>query len=204
MKKEKGSALLTTILIIFVLTTIGSALGSFVVYNYKLREYDNKIGRAEYETEKAVDALLVRVKQNYKDLLADARTKVETVVNDAYKDAIKKNQSIDVEKTVRGELYKYLTNSQYIDNIKNISNISVDSNIRIDNTSLTTELTEADLYSGKIVNKIIITHTGTRPEIVLSFTITFGIPTLQTLQGDYDIDKYVNIIDYTMQNWGYL
>ena len=201
MKREKGSALLTTILIIFVLGTIGSALGSFVIYNYKLREHDNKIGRAEYETEKAVDAVLVQVKQNYRAVLAYARGEVEAIVDEEFK----KGNAIDLNQ----ELYNFLedkNNLVYKDASGNELKLNnFDSGIfngpQINKNELIVDNTKNPI---EIVNKIEIIHTGTMPNIKLSLDIVLTIPDFHVIQGDYDVDLYVNIKNYTMQNWGYL
>lgn len=63
MKKENGSALLTVILIVFVTATIGSAITSFIMMNYKLKNLDNRISRAEYEAEKKMDNLYAQVQK---------------------------------------------------------------------------------------------------------------------------------------------
>lgn len=61
MKKEKGSALLTVVLIVFVTATIGAAISSFIMMNYKLRTLDNWVTRAEYEAEKKIDNIYQQV-----------------------------------------------------------------------------------------------------------------------------------------------
>lgn len=55
MKREKGSALMTVILIVAVTATIGAAISSFILMNYRLRAYDNQIRRAEYKAEEVID-----------------------------------------------------------------------------------------------------------------------------------------------------
>ena len=50
-KKENGSALLTVILIAFVTATIGAAISSFIMMNYRLRMWDINLSKAEYEAE---------------------------------------------------------------------------------------------------------------------------------------------------------
>jgi len=71
MKNERGSALMIVMLIVFVTTTIGAALSSFIMMNYKLRTIDNKIGRAEYEAETQVDLAYLAVQQAVKNHIDD-------------------------------------------------------------------------------------------------------------------------------------
>jgi len=52
---KEGSALSTVILMIFVMTVIGSSVMNLVVYNYRLRQLDIKIRRAEYKNEIIMD-----------------------------------------------------------------------------------------------------------------------------------------------------
>jgi len=73
MKNERGSALLTVILIVFVTTLIGTALSSFIMMNYKLRNLDNRISRAEYESEKNIDNIYMLVQKSVNDTIIDAR-----------------------------------------------------------------------------------------------------------------------------------
>ena len=84
MKRERGSALLTVILIVFVTSTIGSALTSFVMMNYKLRNLDNRIAKAEYETEKAVDRIYMYMQESVSDTISAARDgAISKIQNDA-------------------------------------------------------------------------------------------------------------------------
>ena len=195
MKREKGSALLTTILIIFVLGTIGSALGSFVIYNYKLREHDNKIGRAEYETEKAVDAVLVYIKQEYRKALAETRNAAETEVNNTITNFSDKNA---INNALNESVKAFLPGK--MGNLTNFASVT-----KADGLNINSELDcTSEISSNKIINKIGITHSGTKPAIKLSLDIVLTIPDFHVIQGDYDVDLYVNIKNYTMQNWGYL
>ncbi|MBQ7668018.1 MAG: hypothetical protein IJS47_01665 [Clostridia bacterium] len=56
-KLRKGTALTTTILVIFVCILIGSAVLNLVVYNYQLRTLDLKIKKVEYKNEIMMDKL---------------------------------------------------------------------------------------------------------------------------------------------------
>lgn len=202
MKKEKGSALLTVIFITVITSILGAAIFSLIAYNYKLREHDNKIGRAEYETEKAVDTVLVQIKQNYRAVLAYARGEVEAIVDEEFK----KGNTIDLNQ----ELYNFLgkeNNLIYKDAVGNEFKLNnFDSVIfngpQINKNELIVDNTKNPI---EIVNEIEIIHTGTMPNIKLSLDIVFTIPNeFLVIQGDYDVDKYVNVKNYTMQNWGYL
>jgi len=54
---KRGSALTTVILAIFVMTVIGSSVMSMVVSNYKLRQLDLAIRKAEYKNEIIMDKI---------------------------------------------------------------------------------------------------------------------------------------------------
>lgn len=62
MKGQKGSALLTVIFIIAITTTIGAALSSMIMYNYRLRSYDMAIQRAEYAAMGIMDNIIFLAK----------------------------------------------------------------------------------------------------------------------------------------------
>ena len=73
MKNERGSALLTVILIFFVTATIGSAISSFIVMNFRLRAKDNEISRAEYQAESAMDYAYLAIQELVHANVAKAR-----------------------------------------------------------------------------------------------------------------------------------
>lgn len=69
MKNEKGSALLTVMLAVFVVSAIGAAVLSFILGNFKLRLFDNEIRRAEYEAEEMIDKAYLYAQVAIADLI---------------------------------------------------------------------------------------------------------------------------------------
>lgn len=86
-KKEKGSALLTVILIVFVTATIGSAISSFIMINYKLRVMDKNIGIAEYEVETIQTLAYAEVVDKMENIIKKADSYANSSTSSACADA---------------------------------------------------------------------------------------------------------------------
>lgn len=84
MKKEKGSALLTVVLIASVTATIGVAISSFILMNYRLRLYDTHVRRAEYAAEEIVDKTYLYVQEYCYNTFKNMAEKAQSDVSEEY------------------------------------------------------------------------------------------------------------------------
>lgn len=94
MKKEKGSALLTVVLIVAVTATIGVAVSSFILMNYRFRLYDTHIRRAEYTAEEIID-------KTYLYVQADRYNKFQEMANNAW-DSVWDDYYLEERRSVEG------------------------------------------------------------------------------------------------------
>ncbi|MBE5812587.1 MAG: hypothetical protein E7314_02930 [Clostridiales bacterium] len=205
MKKEKGSALLTVILIIFVTVTIGTALSSLIVYNYRLRALDNKIARAEYQTEILVDKLQVDMKVAIKEMIEDAKKEASYKVRERQLvGEFKLLDGSDLEKRKAEawaeEFWVYI-NDNYGDKFSKI----YDKYKIVRKESVVEDSEDQEIYK-RIVEKLVITTKyDNTPTVSFSLNFIFNVPrNSSTVNGDYDIDQWVGITNFTMQDRGYL
>ena len=143
MKNERGSALLTVILIVFVTATIGAAISSFIMMNYKLRNLDNRIGRAEYQAEKIIDTAYLEIQRTVlsaMEKLKDAETNVTNAMESEKNGALIDGATYDYgnveggtyvpdssKMTLKlieefGALYKAYLSNNLVNNIENKDN----------------------------------------------------------------------------------
>lgn len=107
MKKENGSALITVILIVFVMAMIGSALISFVMVNFKFRDLDNRIAKAEYEAEKKVDIIYMLMQQALNDTISYSTEACDEIEEKVKEDEEKANAALDNSSEVDGYYGRY-------------------------------------------------------------------------------------------------
>src|SRR5574344_1282226 len=81
MNQNKGAVLTGVILMVLVMTLIGVPLLGMVVYNYRLRELDNSLRRAEYENEMAMDKISVIVRNTVMNAIEYAKSNASESVN---------------------------------------------------------------------------------------------------------------------------
>lgn len=105
MKKEKGSALLTVILIASVTATIGVAISSFILMNYRFRLYDTHIRRAEYAAEEIIDKTYLYVQRDCYDIFNDIAIEAYDAVSDEF---MQERDRIDDGDTITPIIYHKL------------------------------------------------------------------------------------------------
>lgn len=111
MKKEKGSALLTVILIASVTATIGVAISSFILMNYRFRLYDTHIRRAEYAAEEIIDKTYLYVQRDCYKIFNDIAIEAYDAVSDEF---MQERDRIDNEDTITPIIYHKLDGETYV------------------------------------------------------------------------------------------
>ena len=113
MKNERGSALLTVVLIAFVTVIIGVALSSFVIMNYKLGNLENRISKAEYEAEKIVDTIYLAIQRSISSTISNSLNEArEEILADVYGEMALAESNIS-KGILEGVTYKYGAYTQY-------------------------------------------------------------------------------------------
>lgn len=108
MKGQKGSALLTVVLIIFIAIVIGTALAMMVVSNYRLRVKDVAIQRAEYDTVEIMDYVVFATKQEIINKLYGDDGWKDDIYEDIYDEAEEQQDAYDsLMNSSQTETYKY-------------------------------------------------------------------------------------------------
>lgn len=220
MKKERGSALLTVILITFVTATIGAAVSSFIMMNYRLRALDNKIGRAEYEAEKIMDVAYLAVQKGVNENIQNAKLVAKKYVYEQMQldetycriegggpneyDFVKIDNA---EETKYNEYYYTVLESFIGGQIDDIASfVTYNPNTFNDNT-------EDEIKIARILNKLseskykltIYYKLKNAPVITISATFVIGMPTYEQAYGyEYNLNELVGMTDWEMQDWGYL
>lgn len=111
MKKEKGSALLTVILIASVTATIGVAISSFILMNYRFRLYDTHIRRAEYAAEEIIDKTYLYVQKDCYNIFKTIAEDADDEVTDEF---IEERKSIDNGDPITPINYHKLDGETYV------------------------------------------------------------------------------------------
>lgn len=199
MKNERGSSLLIVMLIVFVTATIGTAVSSFILYNYRLRTLDNEIGRAEYEAEKIMDEAYKDTQNKVKEYIAycvkeDAETVSGRVnFNDSIQDV---NNAL--ESTFKQKFEEYFEYNYYTD-------IGISDNY---DDTLAKQLIKTN--SSVVNNKIIVSLTACyskddAPLVSISADFVISIPSYEDAASrKYDLNQIVGITNWKMYDWGYL
>lgn len=225
MKKERGSALLTVILITFVTATIGAAVSSFIMMNYRLRALDNKIGRAEYETEKIMDVAYLAVQEGVNTTIIEEKENAVSIVNSRVVpgsdyfledgrsvnyDLVKSDTSMEFERLYKQELYSNLKSKinekiRYTFGITPVNYISGfdHGSSKAIAINFSEEFDDSsNLYKDKLEIYYRLEDT---PIIKISAVFVIGIPTFEQADGyDYNLNELVGMTDWEMQDWGYL
>lgn len=224
MKREKGSALLTVILITFVTITIGSALASLVMCNYKLRAFDKAIARAEYDSEAKMELAYFNIQ---KELMK------------AFEKASKDTSSqVDSERKAQEEYYNEKNDTTYIDYLSTfISPCYIKEDYTINSDILTFRYDEefreecrnilepiiseeVEIIFGdkaKVITKnqgatqveyeltIVADVEGHKTEVELKARIIVIIPSHEKVANNsYSIKDVIRISDWEKVDWGYL
>lgn len=119
-KKENGSALLTVILIAFVTATIGAAISSFIMMNYKLRIIDKNIGIAEYEVETIQTYAYAEVVKTMAEIIEDA----DKIAKEYTNTAIEKAENLESGAYLDPELKDEEGVTVDVDDIINFADVS--------------------------------------------------------------------------------
>lgn len=211
MKNERGSALLTVILIVFVTATIGAAISSFIMMNYKLRNLDNRIGRAEYEAEKVMDTIYATMQDVLPEFINDEFASAKTIAAAGYDEYTWDNDKVKDDTMV---LFRdNCTADEFINELENALNGKI--------TNVQFVSSAPDLDTGDYPRVALTIEDGTSgfeisikeyylienaPLIHFSAVYVIGLPdSYDVLDArGYNIVNMIGITDYEMQNWGYL
>lgn len=223
---------MTVILIVFISVTIGAALASFVMMNYKLRLFDNKIGRAEYEAEKSIDNIYMSIQESVLSTIDDAKNEAYTTILNDY--------NYDMEKFNNGVL-NYMGTYIEIVNGKLIEKETIDTNLEVEYKKLCKDNMFKDIKNKlndmegiEIIDTPEFGKTAVKNEIKLEdntdpakevidiglelyykadsspairFLVDFviSIPSYENANsGNYKLNEIINLTNWEMQDWGYL
>lgn len=224
MKREKGSALLTVIIIAFVTITIGSALASLVMCNYKLRAFDKAITRAEYDSEGKMELVYFNIQKELMEAFSES-----------YRDTI---LQVDSEVEEQREYYNRDNARTYVDYLStfispcyikedysindDIINFRYDEEFRKDcrnkmDAIISEEVNVIFGDKAKVITKnqgatqmeyeltIIANVEGHKTEVELKARIVVIIPShAKVADNSYSIKDAIRISDWEKVDWGYL